>query len=109
MKEDEEGAGTGLGWCLCSVLIHGVGVAYFAGDMGGCRGGEGWRELPSGTAVVRMTMHPLLLTMPGRSTSGFRRPGRQYLHQARSTVRCSSSRTIGDLRPQPICEADFGT
>ena len=31
-------------------------------------------------------------TMPGRSTSGFHRRGRHFLHQARSAVRCSTGR-----------------
>ena len=40
----------------------------------------------------RMTIDPRILTMPGRSMSGFHRPGRHYLHQARSAVKCSASR-----------------
>ena len=31
-----------------------------------------------------MTIHPRIPTMPGRSTSGFRQPGRHCLHQTRS-------------------------
>ena len=34
----------------------------------------------------RMTVDPRILAMPGRSTSGFHRPGRQWLHQARSVT-----------------------
>ena len=47
----------------------------------------------------RMTIPPCIPTMPGRSTSGFHRPGRHRLHQARSAVRCSASRMKGDLHP----------
>ena len=39
----------------------------------------------------RMTMNPRIPTMPGRSTSGFHRPARRCLDQARSAVRCSAS------------------
>ena len=34
-----------------------------------------------------MTIGPRILTMPGRSLSGFHRPGRHCLHQARSAGR----------------------
>ena len=37
--------------------------------------------------------------MLGRSISGFHQPGRHCLHQARSAVRCSASRTKGKLHP----------
>ena len=47
----------------------------------------------------RMTIDPRIPTMPGRSTSGFHRPGRHRLHQARSAVRCSASRMKGELHP----------
>ena len=40
----------------------------------------------------RMTIDPRIPTMPGRSTSGFHRPGRHCLHQARNAVRCWASR-----------------
>ena len=40
----------------------------------------------------RTTIDPRIPPMPGRSTSGFHRPGRRCLHQARSAVRCSASR-----------------
>ena len=39
-----------------------------------------------------MTIEPRILAMPERSMSGFPRPGRRCLHQARSAVRCSASR-----------------
>ena len=45
----------------------------------------------------RMTIDPRIPTMPGRSTSGFHRPGRYRLHQARSAVRCRASRMKGEL------------
>ena len=44
------------------------------------------------------TVDPRILTVPGRSTSGFHQPGRHRVHQARSAVRCSASRVEGDLR-----------
>ena len=37
--------------------------------------------------------------MPGRSTSGFHRPGTHCLHQARSAVRRWASRMKGELHP----------
>ena len=47
----------------------------------------------------RVTIDPRTPTMPGRSTSGFHRPGRHCLHQARSVVRCRASRMKGELHP----------
>ena len=47
----------------------------------------------------RMTIQPRISTMPGRSTSGFHQPGRHCWHQARSAVRCSSSRMMVELHP----------
>ena len=38
------------------------------------------------------TVDPRIPTMPGRNTSSFHRPCRYRVYQARSTVRCSSSR-----------------
>ena len=46
----------------------------------------------------RMTINPRIPIMPGRSTSGFHRPRRHCLHQARSPVRCAASRSKGELR-----------
>ena len=37
----------------------------------------------------RMTVDPRTPTMPGRSASGFHRPGRHRVHPTRSTARCS--------------------
>ena len=47
----------------------------------------------------RMNIDPRIPTMPGRSTSGFHRPGGHRLHQSRSAVRCSASRMKGELHP----------
>ena len=47
----------------------------------------------------RMTIDPRIPSMPGRSTSGFHQPGRHWLHQARSAVRCWASRLKGELHP----------
>ena len=47
----------------------------------------------------RMTIGPRPSTMPGRSTLGFYRPGKYFLPQARSTVRCWASRMKGELHP----------
>ena len=55
---------------LCSVeWVGGVGGVYSFIIMHGCS---------------RVTKDPRIPTMPGRSTSGFYRPGRHFLHQARS-------------------------
>ena len=42
---------------------------------------------------------PRIPTMPGRSMSGFHRPGRHRVHQARGAVRCSASRMTGGQHP----------
>ena len=47
----------------------------------------------------RVTIDPRIPTMPGRSTSGFHRPDRHCLHQARSAVRCWANRMKGELYP----------
>ena len=46
-----------------------------------------------------MTINPRIPTMPGRSASGFHQPARHCLHQARSAVRCSATRMMGELHP----------
>ena len=65
------------------------------------RASRGWRG--GCTHVMhgrsRMTIDPSMRTMPGRSTSGFQRRGRHYLHQPRSALRCSASRMKGELHP----------
>ena len=60
---------------------------------------------------TRMTVDPRITTMPGRSRSGLHQPGRHWLHQARSAVRCSASRMKGELciLPRTACKTDFGT
>ena len=45
-------------------------------------GGGGVYSISCMAVVVCMTIDPRTPTMPGRSTSGFLRPGRQCLHQA---------------------------
>ena len=47
----------------------------------------------------RMTLDRRIPTMPGRSVSGFYRPGRHCLHQARGAVRGSRNRMKGELHP----------
>ena len=49
-----------------------------------------------------MTIDPRIPTMPGRSASGFHRPGRHRVHQARSAVRGSADRMKGELLPTKI-------
>ena len=49
--------------------------------------------------VVRMTIDPRSLTLPGRSASGFNRPGRHRVHQGRSAARRSVSGMGGELHP----------
>ena len=68
----------------------------------GVRGGVysvGEMYLISCMAVVLLTIDPRIPTTPGRSMSGFHRPGRHCLHQARSAVRCWASRVKGELHP----------
>ena len=60
-------------------------------------GGGGGTQFVHGRS--RMTTDPRIPTMPGRSTSGFHQPGRHCLHQARSAMRCSTSRMNGELHP----------
>ena len=50
-------------------------------------------------AVARKTKEPRTPTMPGRITPAFHRSGRCCLHQARSVVRSSASRTKNKLDP----------
>ena len=47
----------------------------------------------------RVTIGSRTPTMPGRSMSGFHKPGRHCLHQARSAVRGPASRMKGELHP----------
>ena len=47
----------------------------------------------------RMTIDARNPTIPGRSMSGFHRPGRYCLHQARNAVRCPAMGMKGELHP----------
>ena len=66
-----------------------------------CWSSRGESVLMSRIAVVvwPQTLASVRKTMPGRSTSGFHRPGRYFLHQARSAVRCWASRMKVELHP----------
>ena len=90
------GLGLGLGSIgrACLKAGEGGGVQGWAGGLGG-RGGCAHAM----HSVSLKTIDPRILTMPGRSTSGFCRPGRHHVHQARSAVRCSASRMEGELHP----------
>ena len=56
----------------------------------------------------RMTIDPRTPTMPGRSMSGFHRPGRHCMHRAQSAVGRWASRMKGELHPtKKRFEADF--
>ena len=63
-----------------------------------------WTAVGGGVLMImhngsRVAIGPRIPTLPGRNTSGFHRPGRHCLHQARSAVRCSASRIKGELHP----------
>ena len=47
----------------------------------------------------RMTIDCRIPTIPGRSMSGFHRPGRHCLHQERGVVRCWATRMKDGLHP----------
>ena len=47
--------------------------------------------------LSHLTIDPRIPTKPGRSTSGFHRPDRHCLHQARSAVNCWAGRMKGGL------------
>ena len=47
----------------------------------------------------RMTINSRIPKMPGRSTSGFHRPGRHSLHHTRSARRCWTSSMKDELHP----------
>ena len=62
------------------------------------QGGRGVLIIMRGRS--RMTIDPRIFTMPGRSASGFHRPGRHLLTpSAKRAVRCSASRMMGGLHP----------
>ena len=58
-----------------------------------------------------MTIDPRIPTMPGRSTSGFRQPGRHGLHQARRAVGFfgESHARVNCILPTTARKTDFGT
>ena len=72
---------------------EGVGRGREAGG----RGGGGCTKCVHDRS--RMTIDPRIPVMPGRSTSGFRQPGRHCLHHARSAVEFLASRMKGELHP----------
>ena len=56
----------------------------------------------------RMTIDPRIPTIPGRSRSGFHKPGGHCLHQAQSAVRYSASLMMGCLHPSKISRLPDG-
>ena len=62
-----------------------IASAFDAIALASWGGGGGVLDVMHGHSP--MTMDPRILTMPGRSTSGFPRPDRYCLHQARSCSR----------------------
>ena len=74
--------------CCCIAISRVSCSALFLGV-----GGGGRSVLSFVHGRSRMTLDPRIPAMPGRSTSAFHQSGRHCLHQARSAVRCSASRT----------------
>ena len=63
-----------------------------------CKGGGGGTHIMRGRSLSdHKPSHPY------NAMSGFRRPGRRCLHQARSAVRCSASRMKSELHPAKNC------
>ena len=60
-------------------------------------GGERCTHVTHGRS--RMTIDPRIPTMPGQRTSGFHRPGKHCLHQARRAVKCWASRMECEVHP----------
>ena len=62
--------------------------------------GQGWGGERRCSHIMHGRSHviidPCIPTMPGRSMSGFHRPGRHCLHQERSTGGCWASRMKGE-------------
>ena len=68
------------------------------------RGGEG-RVLDAMRGRSRMTRDPRVPTMPGRSTSGFHRPGRHCLNQARGELSYMKSTLFHNI--STVCTVIF--
>ena len=66
-------------------------------------GGGGTHHVMHGRS--RMTIDPRIPPMPRHSTSGFHRPGRYCLHQARSSVRCWASSMEDEPHPSKMTAA----
>ena len=74
------------------------------GQLDGSRRGEVLLIWQKQCALLRLLgaggwWRRVVASMVGRSTPGFHRPGRRYVHQGRSAVRCRASRMKGELRP----------
>ena len=67
-------------------------------------GGGGTHHVMHGRS--RMTIDPRIPPMPRQSTSGFHRPGRYCLHQARSSVRCWASSMEDEPHPSKMTAAN---
>ena len=69
-------------------------------------GGGGALNIMHGRSHV--TIDPRILAMPGRGTPDFHRPGRHYLLQARSAVKCWASRMkVSSILLKTAFEVDF--
>ena len=101
------GAGSGVPHAIGQVqsLFMRIRIVVMGGSAIATEWGTGGGVLDRRDVLVlmhgrsRMTIDPRIPKMPGRSTSGFHRPGRPCLHQARSAVRCPASRMKGELHP----------
>ena len=83
-----EGGGVGGG--------GGVLVSCMDKVLESCTAGGGTHDMHGRS---RMTIDRRIPTRPGWSMSGFHRPGRHCLHQARSAVGCSAGCMKGELHP----------
>ena len=83
------------------------------GDGVSGRGGEGGGEGGGYFMHNRShrTIHPCTPTMPGRNMSGFHRPGRHRVHQARSEAFGNRrvARRVSCLLLRTNCQVEFGT
>ena len=73
---------------------------YFMG------GGRGNPRIMYGYS--RMTVEPRIISMPGRSTSGFHRSGRLCLHQARSAVERGGETIARCETTHAVCRGERG-